>query len=83
MKISPLRRITKYKEGKKIEYYFIGSFAKLHRRTQYYPNGSVHFLVHFKNGKPNGEAFVYSKSGKLCKSIVYKDGNAVDVENIL
>ena len=49
--------------------------AQIDIHTEYYSNGNIKFKVGYKNGKPEGIMRVYdSASGKVTKSIIFKEG---------
>jgi len=44
-------------------------------KTVFYENGSVHYIVEYKNGKANGRVREYTPDGKIYMDAIYRDGH--------
>ena len=44
-------------------------------RKEYYPNGTIHYIVEYVNGKANGRVREYTPDGKIYMDAIFKDGH--------
>ena len=44
-------------------------------RKEYYPNGNIHYIVEYLNGKANGRVREYTSEGKIYMDAIFKDGH--------
>jgi hypothetical protein len=44
-------------------------------QKEFYPNGNIHYIVEYQNGKANGRVREYTSDGKIYMDAVFKDGH--------